>query len=231
MPLFLYDPLYWVFLLPPLLLGLYAQYKVKTTFSKYLRVPNSRRISGVEAARTMLAASGISHVNVEGTPGRLSDHYDPRTKTLRLSREVAGSASLGGLSVVAHEVGHAVQDATNYGPMKLRTSIVPAVSLGSWLGPILFLVGLLTANPQLAIIGVIGFAGAAVFSLVTLPVELNASARALGMLQTNGLIMPQEVPAARSVLNAAALTYVAALMQSISTLLYYLLLVSGMRRD
>lgn len=232
MPYFwMYDPRYWLFVLPALLLGLYAQYKVRSSFGKYLKVPNQRGISGVRAAEILLSSAGLSHVDVEGTQGALSDHYDPRSRVLRLSRPVAYSASVGAISVVAHEVGHAVQDATNYGPMKLRTGIVPVVSLGSWLGPILFILGLATANEQLALIGVIGFAATAVFSLVTLPVELNASSRALALLQSTGLISSSEVPAARQVLNAAALTYVAALVQAISTLLYYVMLLGGMRRE
>ena len=230
MPLLLYDPLYWVFALPPLLLGLYAQWKVRTTFERYLRVPNARGVTGARAAQVLLSTSGLSHVDVEGTAGRLSDHYNPRSKVLRLSQSVATGSSVASVAVVAHEVGHALQDAGNYGPMKLRTSIVPVANLGTWLGPILFFIGIMAASPQLATLGLIGFAGAAVFMLVTLPVELNASARALGILESTGLVTPGELPQARQVLNAAALTYVAALMQALSTLLYYALLLSGARR-
>jgi Zn-dependent membrane protease YugP len=231
MPFLFYNPTYWLFALPALLLGLYARYRVQSSFSQYIRVPNYRRITGLEAARELLASSGLGHVEIEGTRGVLSDHYDPRNKTLRLSRPVAESASIAAVAVVAHEVGHAVQDASAYTPMRVRTGIVPLVNLGSWLGPILFFLGLMTANTDLALIGVLGFAGAAVFALVTLPVELNASARALGMLQSSGIIVSQEAPAAKTVLNAAALTYVAALAQAISTLLYFLTLLGGVRRD
>ncbi len=231
MPYLFYNPTYWLFALPALLLGLYAQARVRSTYSKYLRVPNARGVTGARAAQELLAYANLSDVQIEGTRGTLSDHYDPRSKTLRLSRDIAGQASVASIAVVAHEVGHAVQDATGYGPMKLRTTIVPAVSLGSWLGPILFFVGLLLANEQLALIGVIGFAAAAVFALVTLPVELNASSRALALLQSTGLVVGQEASQARQVLNAAALTYVAALVQAVGTLLYYVMLISGMRRD
>lgn len=227
----LYDPTYWLFILPALLLGLYAQYKVHTTFQKYLQVRNSRGVTGLQAAQVLLAAANLSHIDVEGTSGQLSDHYDPRRKVLRLSRSVAQNPSVASVAVVAHEVGHAIQDATNYGPMQARSAIVPVVNLGSWLGPILFFLGLLTANPQLALIGVIGFAGAALFSLITLPVELNASSRALALLQSTGLVSTTEVPAAKSVLDAAALTYVAALVQAVMTLLYYVTLLGGLRRD
>ncbi|MGQ9554417.1 MAG: zinc metallopeptidase [Anaerolineae bacterium] len=230
MPFMYYDPLYFILGLPALLLGLYAQFKVQTTFQKYLRTPNAYHVTGARAAQVLLSASGLSHIEVEGTPGQLSDHYDPRRKVLRLSENVARSPSVASVAVVAHEVGHAVQDASNYGPMKLRTGIVPAVQIGSWLGPVLFFLGYLFASPQLATIGVISFAGAAVFALVTLPVELNASSRALGLLQSTSLIAPDELPGARQVLNAAALTYVAALMQALSQLLYFVLLLSGMRR-
>jgi len=226
-----YDPLYFIIALPALLLGLYAQYKVRATFDKYSRIRNARGITGVRAAEVLLAATGLSHVNVEGIPGNLGDHYDPRSKTLRLSRSVALRDSVAAVGVVAHEVGHAIQDSVAYAPLRVRNSIVPAVSLGSWLGPILFILGFLTANRELATIGVIGFSGAAVFALVTLPVELNASSRALRLLQSTGLLVGNELQGAREVLNAAALTYIAALAQSISTLLYYFLLLSGSRRD
>ncbi|MHB0876949.1 MAG: zinc metallopeptidase [Anaerolineae bacterium] len=230
MPYLYFDPLYLIIALPALLLGLYAQFKVQGTFNKYLRVPNARGVTGVRAAEVLLSSAGLGHIGIEGTRGTLSDHYDPRGKVMRLSRPVAVSASIGGVAVVAHEVGHAVQDATAYGPMRLRSAIVPAVQIGSWLGPILFFVGFLASIPQLALLGVIAFSATAIFSLVTLPVELNASRRAIAMLQSTGLVTLDEVPAAKQVLNAAALTYVAALMQALSTLLYYVLLLSGGRR-
>ena len=225
-----FDPLYLIIALPALLLGLYAQYKVSSTFQRYLRIANARGMTGSAAAETLLRYAGLTEVGIEGTRGRLTDHYDPRSKVLSLSRDVATQPSVASVAVVAHEVGHAVQDATNYGPMKLRSAIVPVVSVGSWLGPIVFILGALAASPQLALLGVLAFAATAAFSLVTLPVELNASSRAMQMLSATGIVSEVELPAARKVLNAAALTYVAALAQTLSTLFYYLLLISGMRR-
>jgi Zn-dependent membrane protease YugP len=226
-----FDPMYLIFALPALLLGLYAQMKIRTSYSKYLRVANSRGITGLNAARYLLDNAGLYDVEIEGTPGELSDHYDPSSRKLRLSRGVANSPSVAALGIVAHEVGHAVQHAEGYGPLRLRSAIVPVVNIGTWLGPILFIIGFLLQAYDLAVLGVIAFAGAAVFSLVTLPVELNASARAMQMLTNTGLVTQQEYNGAKSVLSAAALTYVAAAAQSISTLLYYVFLLGGLRRN
>jgi len=226
-----FDPMYLIFALPALLLGLYAQMKIRTSYSKYLRVANSRGITGLNAARYLLDNAGLYDVEIEGTPGELSDHYDPSSRKLRLSRGVANSPSVAALGIVAHEVGHAVQHAEGYGPLRLRSAIVPVVNIGTWLGPILFIIGFLLQAYDLAVLGVIAFAGAAVFSLVTLPVELNASSRAMQMLTNTGLVTQQEYNGAKSVLSAAALTYVAAAAQSISTLLYYVFLLGGLRRN
>jgi Zn-dependent membrane protease YugP len=193
-------------------------------------VPNQQRISGLEAAKRLLYDNGLSHVRIEGARGELTDHYDPRSKTLRLSGGVARSSSVAALGIVAHEVGHAVQDATAYTPLKLRSGLVPMVNIGSWLGPILFMVGLLFNSPNLAWVGVAAFAGGLVFALITLPVEYNASRRAVQMLQTSGLVSQVELKGARSVLSAASLTYVAAVAQALSTLLYYIFLLTGSRR-
>jgi hypothetical protein len=221
-----------VFALPALLLAFYAQFKVKSAYNKYLQVRNQRGLTGVEAARQLLSANGLGHVSVEGSRGNLSDHYDPRSKTLRLSPQVARSSSVAALGIVAHEVGHATQDARNYTPLRVRSGLVPVVNFGSWLGPILFFIGLLMNYTTLAWAGVIFFAGAAVFALVTLPVELNASQRAMQMLTTNGLVVSDsERKGVKKVLNAAALTYVAALAQALSTLLYYVFLLTGFSRD
>jgi len=206
--MFYFDPLYFVFALPALLLAFYAQFKVQSSYRKYLRVPNQQGISGLEAAQRLLYDNSLSHVRVEGTRGELTD----------------------ALGIVAHEVGHAVQDATAYAPLKLRSGLVPMVNIGSWLGPILFMVGLLFNSPNLAWVGVAAFAGSLVFALVTLPVEYNASHRAVQMLQTSGLVSQAELREARSVLSAAALTYVAAVAQALSTLLYYIFLLTGSRR-
>lgn len=227
-----FDPNYFLFIGPALLLAFYAQMKVRSAYNRWLKVANTRGLSGQEAAQTLLRANQLEYdVKLEGTPGQLSDHYDPRTKTLRLSEGVANSRSVAALAIVAHEVGHAVQDAVAYAPLKFRSIIVPGVKIGSGFGPILFFVGFLLRSPELAWIGVILFAGTALFSFVTLPVELNASARAITMLNDSGLITSaEEERGARSVLNAAALTYIAALAQILSTLLYYIFLLSGSSR-
>jgi hypothetical protein len=230
--MFFFDPLYFVFVLPALLLAFYAQMKVRGAYSQWLRVANARGLTGLDAARFLLRSNQLGDVTIEGTPGQLTDHYDPRSRTLRLSEGVANSRSVASLAIVAHEVGHAVQDAVAYAPLKLRGAIVPAIQVSSYIGPLLFLIGLLMRNTSLAWLGVIFFGGTVVFSLVTLPVELDASQRAIAMLRNDGLVASaEEEGGARSVLNAAALTYVAALAQTLLTLLYYITLLSGRNRD
>ena len=227
-----FDPMYFVFVMPALLLAFYAQMKVRSAYSKWLKVANLRGLSGLDAARYLLSANQLGDISIEGAPGELSDHYDPRTKTLRLSQGVANSRSVASLAIVAHEVGHAAQDATAYAPLKFRGAIVPAIQVSSYVGPLLFLIGLLINSASLAWLGVIFFGGTVLFSFVTLPVELNASARAIAMLRNDGLVTTaEEEGGARSVLNAAALTYVAALAQTLMTLLYYISILSGNRRD
>jgi len=226
-----FDPMYFVFVMPALLLAFYAQMKVRGAYNKWLRVANTRNISGSEAARYLLSSNQLGDVAVEGTPGELTDHYDPRTRALRLSQGVANSRSVASLAIVAHEVGHAVQDSAAYAPLKLRGAIVPAIQVSSYVGPLLFFIGLLMRSTELAWLGVIFFGGTVVFSLITLPVELNASSRAIAMLRADGLVAtPEEEGGARSVLNAAALTYIAALAQTLLTLLYYISILSGGRR-
>jgi len=229
-PLMFWDPTYLLFALPALLLAFYAQAKVRSAYNKYLRVQNWRGLTGFDVARHLLQATGLHNVKVEGTRGRLSDHYDPRTKTLRLSEAVANGPSIAAASIVAHEVGHALQDARGYGPLKLRAGLVPVANVGSWLGPILFFLGLFF-SPKLAWVGVGLFGLAAVFTLITLPVEFNASRRGLELLQTYQLADGRQMAGAKKVLDAAALTYVAALAQALSTLLYYVFLLTGFRRD
>ena len=228
--MFFFDPLYFVFALPALLLALFAQWRVRATYQKYAQIPNMRGLSGTDAARKLLEATGLGHVNLEGASGQLTDHYDPRSRTLRLSQGVATGKSVASLGIVAHELGHAVQHHEQYLPMRLRASIVPAANLGTYLGPILFVIGLLLNLTSLAWLGIILFSGAVVFSLVTLPVELDASRRALVLLYDNGLVDVRERDGARAVLNAAALTYFAALAQAVSNLLYYVFLLTGSRR-
>jgi len=225
-----FDPMYLVFALPALILAFFAQYKVRSTYAKYSRVRNMRGLSGLDAARWLLGSSGLSHISVEGAPGRLGDHYDPRQKVLRLSREVAHSQSVAALGIVAHEVGHALQDQTNYAFLRLRTRLVPVVNLGSYLGFILFFIGILLQFSGLVWLGIIFFSGSVVFAFLTLPVEWDASRRALQMLRAGGLVDSRELKGAQAVLSAASLTYVAALAQAISSLLYYIFIALGMRR-
>lgn len=226
----LWNPMYLVFALPALLLAIYAQWKVRSTYERYLKVPNSAGMTGLDAARALVRSAGLS-LQLEGTQGVLSDHYDPRSKTLRLSSGVAQSASVGAVAIVAHEMGHALQDAQAFALLRLRSGLVPVVNLTSWLGPILFGLGWFMQYTPLATAGVVLFAGAVVFSLLTLPVELDASRRALRLLKDARILTEESaIKGARSVLSAAALTYVAALAQALSTMLYYVFLLTGGRR-
>jgi uncharacterized protein len=222
--------LYILISLPALLLGLWAQSRVRSSFNKYSQVRTGRGIAGAQAARLVLDANGLHHVNVEQVQGFLSDHYDPRAKTLRLSPQVYQSNSLAAVGVAAHEAGHAIQDQQNYGPLALRSAMVPSVQIGSWLGPIVFFVGLFMAVEPLAWIGLLLFGATALFALVTLPVEFDASKRAREILVSNGVVAPQELKGVNAVLDAAALTYVAAALQAVTTLLYYAFILMG-RRD
>lgn len=234
--MFLWDPRYLIFALPALLLALYAQMRVKSTYASYSRKPNARGLTGYEAARILLRSLGMDQIRIEKASGTLSDHYDPAKNILRLSDGVANTRSVAALGIVAHEIGHAMQDATNYAPLRLRSGLVPAVRLGSWLGPIIFFAGLflsgMTGSTLIAWVGVFVFMGTVIFSLVTLPVEFNASKRALDLLRTYQLSDGRELQETKKVLDAAALTYVAALAQALSTMLYYVFLLTGFsRRD
>lgn len=228
--MFYFDPMYLILMAPALLLAFFAQMKVRSAYATYTKVANARGLTGLDAARIILPNENLMGVQVEGTPGELTDHYDPRSKKLRLSAGVAQQPSVAALAIVAHEIGHALQDAHGYAPLKLRGAIVPAVQLSSWVAPILFIIGLLLGITQLAWVGVIFFGASVVFALITLPVELDASRRALRLLQTYQLADGQELRGAKSVLDAAALTYIAALAQTLLTLLYYVTLL-GRRRD
>jgi Zn-dependent membrane protease YugP len=225
-----FDPLWFIIALPPLLLALYAQMRVYSTYAKYSQVPSLRGVPGYEVARRLLDAAGLYHVEIERVPGNLTDHYDPVHKVLRLSDGVYNSWSVAAVGIVAHEVGHAIQDKVAYAPMRLRASLVPVVNIGSQLGIWLFFIGFLMQALALAWAGVLLFSTTAIFALVTLPVEFDASNRALRMLEYNGFVTPEEYHGARAVLNAAALTYVAALAQSLAQLLYFILRLSGMSR-
>ncbi|MBA4419588.1 MAG: zinc metallopeptidase [Anaerolinea sp.] len=225
--------LYFLFALPALLLGFWAQMKVQSAFKKYSQVRTYANFSGAQVARYMLDQNGLQSVKVETTNGTLSDHYDPRSRTLRLSRDVHNGNSVAAAGIAAHEAGHAIQHGENYAPLKLRSTLVPTVQIGSWLGPIIFAIGMLlgTAGDSVAWIGLFLFGLTAVFAVITLPVELDASRRAKEWLSTSGVIYNSEVSGVSSVLDAAAWTYVAAAIQAISTVLYYAFILLGRRRD
>ena len=230
--MFYFDPMWFVFALPALLVMLYAQFKVSTAYNKYSKVANTQGITGAQAAQILLRAAGLAQVGVERTGGRLSDHYDPRKKVLRLSEGVYSSPSVAALGIVAHEVGHAVQDQVGYIPMRIRGGLVPVANVGSYLGYIFFILGIFTQAMGLVWLGILLFSGAAAFTLVTLPVEWNASNRARAMLLNTGLVTLEENRAVGAVLSAAALTYVAALLQAVANLLYFISIALGLsRRD
>ncbi|MDQ4077984.1 MAG: zinc metallopeptidase [Chloroflexota bacterium] len=222
-----FDPMYFVFALPALLLGLYAQMKVKRAYSQYSQVRTTRGLTGAQIARYLLDSEGLHEVAIEETQGMLSDHYDPRGKVLRLSPDVYRGSTVAAAGIAAHEMGHALQHARNYAPLALRSAMVPSVQFGSWLGPLIFIAGFLMQSPSLALIGLVLFAAVALFSVVTLPVEFDASRRAKALLTDRGILIQQETEGVNKVLNAAALTYVAAALQAISTLLYYVFLLTG----
>ncbi|PKN85940.1 MAG: zinc metallopeptidase [Chloroflexi bacterium HGW-Chloroflexi-8] len=223
--------LYLLFSLPALLLGFWAQIKVKGAIQKYSKIRTLTGYSGADVARRMLDSNGLRDVKIEETRGFLSDHYDPRSKTLRLSPENYRGNSVAAAGIAAHESGHALQHQENYFPLTIRSAMVPSVQIGSWLGPVIFIAGLLLNWINLAWVGIFLFGATALFALVTLPVEFNASNRAKAWLSTSGMIYQDESIGVKKVLDAAALTYVAAAIQAISTLLYYVFLLSGSRRD
>lgn len=224
-----FDPMYFVYALPGLVLALWAQWAVQSTFARYARVPTSSGISGAQVAQLLMQRTGL-RFGLERTPGMLTDHYNPSNKTLALSQS-SEQNSVASVAVVAHEFGHAMQDAQSYLPLKLRGAIVPAVQVGSWVGPVLFFIGVFMNLTGLAWAGIIAFGMTAVFAIITLPVELNASSRAMELLASNGVLAGDELNGARRVLNAAAFTYVAAVAQSLLLLLYYASFLSGRRRD
>ena len=209
MPFLFWDPTM-ILLIPAILLSLYANLKVKSTFNRFSKIMAKRGLSGAEVASYILKGSGLSNVSIEETEGKLTDHYDPRSKKLRLSSENYRGKSLASLGVAAHEAGHAVQHGTGYGFLHLRSAIVPVANLGSNLAWPLVIIGFLFSIPSLIDIGIVLFSGAVIFTLITLPVEFNASKRALVELNRGGFLDSQEIIGAKKVLDAAALTYVAA---------------------
>jgi len=234
--MFFFDPLWFLIMIPPLIFMIYAQARVSSAFNKYSKIANVQHITGAEAAVRLLNSNGLGNVKVEEVKTRLGDHYDPGKKVLRLSPGVANTPSVAALGIVAHEVGHAVQDKVGYAYMRFRTSLVPAANVGSTLGYIFVILGLLLSvfgaafGMTVVWIGVFLFSLAVIFSLVTLPVEYNASNRARQMLRSTGLAVAQEYDGASAVLSAAALTYVAATLQAIAQLFYFVLIALGGNR-
>jgi Zn-dependent membrane protease YugP len=219
-------------MIPAFILMALTSWYVKSAYNKWSRVPAQSRLTGAQAAQRLLSTGGMYGVQIQGTAGNLTDHYDPRNKTLYLSQGVANVASVASVAIAAHELGHAMQDAEDYFPLRFRSALVPMVNIGSNLGWILIMIGLFLNFTQLAWVGVAVFAGGAVFALATLPVEFNASARAKQLLVQTGIIQTeQEQRGVNAVLNAAALTYVAGLVTAILQLLYYVSLVGGRSRD
>ena len=224
-----FDYYYLVLVVPTLLLSLYAQFKVKSAFSKYSQVQTIRKISGKEAAALLLRSNSISNVTIQRIGGSLSDHYDPSHKVLRLSYPVYDKTSIAAVGVAAHETGHAIQDKEKYAPLVLRSTLVPVANIGSSAGPYLALAGIIFRMNLLLNIGIILFACAVLFYLVTLPVEIDASRRALKVLEHNAVLSQEELKGAKKVLSAAALTYVASALTAMANLLR-LILISRDRR-
>ena len=225
-----FDPTYLLIIIG-MLLSLAASAKLKSTFAVYRSRRSASGLTGEQAARRILQAAGITDVQVRAVSGSLTDHYDPRTKTVNLSQDIFGHSSLAAVGVAAHECGHAIQHAIHYAPLEIRSAIVPLANFGSTLSWPLFFLGLIMSIRPLITAGIILFSLAVLFQLVTLPVEINASSRALRMLETTGILGREENSGARKVLTAAALTYVAALASSILQLLRLIILAGGRRND
>lgn len=227
----IFDPLYIIMIVPALILSIYAQVKVKSTYSRFSKVSTYRGITGAQAAREILRSAGVRDVEIELTRGFLSDHYDPRSRVLRLSESVYSGNSIASVGVAAHEAGHAIQHAHGYMPLKLRSALVPISSLGSNLAWPLLIIGFIFMAQSLILAGIVFFSLAVLFQIVTLPVEFNASSRALQALPASGILSDTEVTGARKVLSAAALTYVAAATAAILQLVYFLLRAGFLGND
>ena len=225
------DIYYIVLVVPMIILSVICQAKVSSAFNKYNKVSTSRGLTGAEAARNLLKRNGIMDVTIERVRGNLTDHYDPRKKVLRLSDHVYSGSSVAALGVAAHETGHAVQHAESYGPIVLRGTLVPAANVGSMAGPYLALIGFFFNSDLMITIGILLFSVAVIFYLITLPVEFNASSRALEMLERDGMLSSAELNGSKKVLDAAALTYVASALVAVMSLARLLLLSRNRRRD
>jgi Zn-dependent membrane protease YugP len=232
MPMY-FDPTYFLFIAPALLLSLWASFRTKSAFNKYSRVRTMRGLTGAQAAQILLDRAGIHDVKIVPTHGTLTDHYNPLTKTLALSEPVYGSSSVAAVGVACHEAGHAIQHARAYKPLWLRSALVPTAGIGSSLGYMVMLGGLLFSSTNMVLIGAMLFSAVLLFQVVTLPVEFDASARAKKLAFENGIVLEQERAGMSKVLNAAALTYVAAAISTLLTLLYFLVRsgLLGGRRD
>jgi Zn-dependent membrane protease YugP len=229
----MFDPTYFLFLAPALALSLWASFRTKSAFNKYSRVPVSTGMTGARAAQRLLDSAGITDVKVVPHQGMLTDHYNPITKTLALSEQVYGVPSIAAVGVACHEAGHAIQHATAYKPLWLRSLLVPSANIGSTLGYLVMTFGLIMGSLKLFMVGVVLFSCVLLFQVVTLPVEFDASARAKQLAVAHGIVLPQEREGMDRVLNAAALTYVAAAVSTLLTLLYFLMRAGllGGRRD
>ena len=227
--MFFWDPTYFI-VLPAILLALYAQIRVQTAYARYSQVRAQRGLTGAAVAAEILRRNGLGNVQVERTEGFLSDHYDPRTRVLRLSPGVYEGDSVASVGIAAHETGHALQHAQEYAPLALRSAIVPVTQFGSWLAWPIFLLGFFFHSGTFMQLGILIFSGVVAFTLITLPVEFNASSRAMHILQAEGLVTSDELKGVRAVLGAAALTYVAAAATAVLELVR-LLLLYGMRRE
>ncbi len=229
--MFYFNPQYLLYMAPAIIAMLAAQWYVKSTYNKWGKIPTSSRLTGEQATQRLISIGGLHDVEIQKIQGQLTDNYDPRKKVLGLSPGVYQGNSVASLAIAAHELGHALQDKENYFPLRLRSTLVPAVNIGSTLGWILIVIGLLINAIGLAWLGVIAFSGGALFALATLPVELNASSRAKQLLRDSGIISSsEEARGVNNVLNAAALTYVASLLTAVMQLLYWISIVSGRGR-
>lgn len=225
-----FDYYYLILVAPALLLSLYAQVKVKSTFAKYSKINTQRGISGKEAAKLLMRTNGISDVGIQPVAGSLTDHYDPASKMLKLSELVYDKISVSAVGVAAHETGHAIQDKERYAPLILRGTLVPLANIGSAAGPYLAMAGIIFSINFLLTIGIILFAVAVLFYIVTLPVEIDASRRALQVLESNAVLSQEELRGAKKVLTAAALTYIASALTAVANLLRLILIARDRRR-
>ena len=221
--MFFFDPTYLLFILPGLGLSLWASFRTKSAFKKYSRVPAATGYSGAQAAQLLLDRAGLPDVSVTRTHGFLSDHYNPLTKTLALSENVYDSRSIAAIGVATHEAGHAIQHAQRYAPLWLRSTLVPTASIGSSVGYIVMVLGLFMASSNMVLVGAVLFSAVLLFQVVTLPVEFDATRRAKQLVVAQGIVSPHEREGVDKVLNAAALTYVAAAVSTLLTLLYFLM--------